>query len=228
MDISAIEEELKALSGNNVEFYEKMTPNATKIHGVRVPALRKLAQKIAKDDYKTFLEKNPHDSFEMEMLHAFVIGYAKEDIGILIKHFEEFMPQVNNWAVNDALCQTFKICRKYPEETLFFLRKYYASKDEFEVRVVAVMLLSHFLEDKYIDEVLETLDGLYTGGNYYAEMGVAWAFATAMAKCPEKTLKYFLGSNRHIDETVYKKSIQKMRESYRVSKEIKDIFKQNK
>ena len=83
--------------------------------GVSVPELRKLAQKIAKENYQEFVEKNKNDSFELRMVHAFVLGYAKEDINVLLNDFAAFMPYVNDWAINDALCQNFKLTRKYPE-----------------------------------------------------------------------------------------------------------------
>ncbi|MFA6885145.1 MAG: DNA alkylation repair protein, partial [Paludibacteraceae bacterium] len=83
-----------------------------------------------------------------------------------------------------------------------------------ELRVVAIMLMSHFLTDNYIDRVLQVLDGLRHDG-YYLKMAVAWAVATAFAKYPERTMA-FLKCN-HLDDDTYNKAIRKMLESYRVS-----------
>lgn len=225
MEINAIYDEIRELSGNNVKFSESIIPNASKIYGVRISELRKLAKKIAKEDHQKFLQENPMDSYEMEMLHGMVIGYAKDEIGNLLSYIEAFIPKIHDWSVNDTLCQTFKICRKYLKETWDFLMKYRESENEFEIRVVSVMLMSHFLVDEYIDEVIKVLDSyIIKEDQYYAKMGVAWAIATIMAKYPEKCLEYLENPNNNLDDWTYNKSIQKMRESFRVSKEIKEYI----
>ena len=193
--------------------------------GISIPELKKFAKEVAKDNYKEFLEENDFSSFELKLLHAFVLGYAKDDIKILINYFEDFIPQVNDWAVNDSLCQSFKISRKYPEIFWKALMKYKKSKKEFESRVVSVCLLSHYLNDEYIDKVIQVLDKLNTD-NYYSQMGVAWAIATIMGKYPNKCLKYLQSTACHLDIITLKKTKQKIRESYRVPDKIKNRIKQ--
>ena len=222
MTIDSIKEEINSLAGNNPELYNKLNPTAKPALGVRIPKLRELAKKIAKEDYKWFLENNPLDTFELESLQAFVIGYAKDDIHVILNYMREFIPTIHDWSVNDSLCQTFKMARKYPEETYNLLMEFRDSKREFEVRVVAVMLMSQFLNDEFIDRVIETLDSLYTD-SYYSRMGVAWAVATVMAKYPAKCIEYMNSSNNHLDDWTFNKAIQKMKESYRVKND--DIAK---
>lgn len=227
MTIEEIKKTLYECTDTNPEFYATLTPNCKPALGVRIPKLRELAKKIAKDDYKSFLHNNPMDLLEMEMLQAFVIGYAKDNIDIILKYFEEFVPLVHDWAVNDGLCQTFKITKKYPKEVFAVLMKYKDSHREFEVRVVAVMLMSYYLTDDYISEVITILDSMYAK-EYYAKMGIAWAFATVMAKYPDKCMAYFESDSCHLDDWTYNKAIQKMIESYRVSDEIKEQVRRMK
>lgn len=188
-----------------------------------IPEARKLSKRIAKDNYKEFLDKDTLDSFEIKMIHAFVIGYAKADIKVLIKYFEDFIPYVDDWAINDALCQNFKIAKKYPKDVWNMLIKHKNSYKDFEIRVVAVMLLTYYLTDEYIDEVLEVLNNLHLVG-YYSKMGVAWALATAMAKdkYPIQIQKYMESKENNLDNWTYNKTLQKMRESFRVSDKIKE------
>ena len=215
-----VKAEIQRLSGNNPEFYKNITPGAKPTHGVRIPELRKLAKQIAKEDYEGFLQENTMESFELETLQAFVLGYAKDDIQKLLGHFREFVPQVHDWSVCDSLCQSFRIARTYPQEVFDMLMEYKDSKHEFEVRVVAVTLMSHFLVDVYVDRVIEVLDCLYAEA-YYAKMGIAWAVATLMAKYPEKCVAYMQSPANHLDDWTYNKAITKMIESYRVSPEQK-------
>ena len=86
----------------------------------------------------------------------------------------------------------------------------------------AVMLLSHFLTDDYIDRVLEILDETRCEAYYY-RMGAAWAVATAMAKYRDKTLAFL--KTTALDDWTYNKAIQKMLESYRVSPEDKILLR---
>ena len=190
--------------------------------GISVPELRKLARRVAKDNYKEFIENDDYSSFELKLLHAFVIGYAKDDIKSLLIYFKDFMPYVDDWGINDSLCQNFKIARKYPQIVWKFLMKYKNSKKEFESRIVSVTLLSHFLNDEYIDKVIEVLNSLNTN-DYYSQMGVAWAIATVMGKYPEKCLNYLNSKECNLDKTTFNKSLQKIRESFRVSNEIKKL-----
>ncbi|MBP5332371.1 MAG: DNA alkylation repair protein [Lachnospiraceae bacterium] len=220
MTIQDIRDEISTLADpENAKFFLNLNPTAKPCAGVRIPQMRKLAQKIAKDDYKWFLENNPMDTFEMESLQAFVIGYAKDDINVILGYLDDFIPKVHDWSVSDSLCQTFKIARKYPKETFALLSKYKDSHREFEVRIVAIMLMSQFLNDEYIDTVIDVINKLDTA-DFYAKMGVAWAVATIMAKYPDKCTEYMLSPDNRLDEWTYKKALQKMKESYRVDNAI--------
>lgn len=193
--------------------------------GISIPELRKFARKIARNNYAEFLENNDFSSFELRLLHAFVIGYSKDDIKILLKYFKNFIPYVDDWAINDSLCQNFKIARKYPDAVWKFLMNYKNSKKEFESRIVSVVLLSHYLNDEYIDKVIEVLNQLNTD-DYYSQMGVAWAVATIMGKYPDKCLNYLKSGNCKLNKITYKKSLQKIRESFRVPNSIKLLTKE--
>ncbi|MBQ7718432.1 MAG: DNA alkylation repair protein [Clostridia bacterium] len=194
--------------------------------GISIPALRKLGKRIAKEDHRFFLDNNPKDTFELRLLQGFVIGYAKDDITTLLKYFEEFIPYVSDWAECDLFCQSFKITAKYPDVVYDMLMKYRHSEKEFESRIVSVMLLCHYLNDEYIDRVIDVLDSLDTS-EYYSMMGVAWAIATVMAKYPEKCMNYLKGEN-NLDNRTYNKALQKSRESYRVPDSIKEETKKMK
>lgn len=216
------------------EFSKSLNPTALPMIGVRIPDLRKIAKRIAGDDYKKFLGGNPMDFFEMECLQAMVIGYAKDELKVILSFAEDFIPKIHDWAVNDSFCQTFKIAEKFPAQCWDFFMQYADSKKEFEVRVVAVMLMSHFLKEDYIDQVIRVLDSLYTGASpdkndyYYAKMGVAWAVATVAAKFPEKCLSYMKSPENHLDDWTFNKAIQKMCESFRVNDALKSKMKKLK
>ena len=235
MTFEEIKQELEqnAKSSQN-PYYTKVVPNSKPCIGVKVPVLRSLAKKIAKGDYKTFLCEFPEDYLEHQALKAFVLGYAKDDIEIILKYATAFIPSIQDWMVNDAFCQTFSIARKYPVCVWEWLMQYvdagnpidgslsFDPAGEYPQRVVAVTLMSHFLNDAYYEKVLKVLPKL-TNPAYYTKMGVAWAVATAYAKYPAAT-KVLLEEHM-LDPWTHNKAIQKMVESYRVSEEDKKILK---
>lgn len=204
-----------------IKYTSNVIPNSKPFIGVRIPELRKIAREIAKVDYRFFLEHCPDDYFEQQTLQALVLGYAKDDIEVLLKYADNLIPKIQDWAVNDSFCQTFSIARKNRERVWEWLQPYAAKDDEFSQRVVAVLLMSHFLVDEYIDQVLAMMDRLQNTG-YYRKMGVAWCVATAYAKYPKETFAYM--KKNQLDDWTYNKSIQKMKESFRVSAEDKIIL----
>lgn len=191
--------------------------------GVSVPAMRKLAHKIARQDYMILQDETALDTFELRLLHAFVLGYAHDDLPNLLRHFAQFVPYVNDWGICDSLCQNFTIARQYPEKVWDFIMQYRHSCREFEVRIVAVILLSHYLNDDYIDRVVDVLDSLYAE-EYYAQMGVAWALATVCGKYPDKCLNYLAHQN-NLNNTTFRMTVRKICESFRVSAALKQKIK---
>lgn len=204
------------------KFTSGLIPGSDMILGVRIPMLRDLAKKIAKDDWRIYLKEARDDSYEEICLQGFVIGYAKAEIDEVLSYAAAFIPKIHDWSVNDTFCATFKIARKNREKVWDFLMQYKDSSNEFEQRVVAVMLMDHFLVPEYIDRVLTVWDELKHDG-YYRKMGVAWGIATAYAKFPKETHAFLM--DNHLDDFTYNKSIQKMIESYRISPEEKEVLR---
>lgn len=219
------------------QFSESLTPGAGTMLGVRIPKLRTLAKRLAKEDWKGFMELARDDTYEELMLQGFVLGYAKAELSELLPYIERFISKIDNWAINDCFCATLKIAAKKQEEVWEFLMGYLDSKREFELRVVAVMLMDYYLNDAYIDRVLTIYEDLGSGNRilddpkepqawqkgYYLEMGVAWGIATAYVKYPDRTMG-LLNAGR-LSPFTYRKSIQKMLESYRVSEEDKRVLR---
>ena len=149
----------------------------------------------------------------------------KRDLSVILKYVKDFIPHINDWSVNDTFCQTFKIAKKYQKEVWDFLMNYVNSNKEFELRVVVVMMMCHFINDEYINSVIEFIDQTKHSGYYY-KMGCAWCLQVIMVKYPDLCYNYLL--NNHLDDWTFNKAISKMIESYRISNDMKDKIRKLK
>lgn len=208
-------------------FSQGLLPGSRPVLGVRIPLLRKMAGEIAKGDWKTYLEHARDDSFEEVNLQGFVIGYAKTDFDTLLAYIRRHVEKINDWSLCDGFCATLKIVKKHKQEFMKVLQEYKQQNSEYAQRFVAVILLNYYLEPEDIDETLSMLDGLKNDG-YYCKMAVAWAVATAMANQPDKVWEYLNEGNNTLEDFTYNKAIQKMIESYKISKEDKVKLKKMK
>lgn len=205
------------------EFSSKIIPNAPEILGVRLPILRQIAKKVVKSgEWEEFLRDYPENCLEETQIKGLVITYLKADKEKLYELCAFFAPKIDNWAVCDIFTTGLKFFKKDPEGALNFLKPYLKSDKEFLLRFGVVALLSHFTDSEHIDFVLETLFKLSHDG-YYAKMGIAWAISVCYAKFPERTFKCLQTSA--LDEFTLNKSISKICDSFRISKEEKEKVK---
>ena len=222
-------EEIKAaLAAMSEEGYKRFSLSLIKgsslpVLGVRLPALKKLAADIrASGRGEEFLELCDFSSLEMSLLYVYTLGGIKGEPEKLIPLLRKAVYRADNWSSCDTLCQSFKQCRKWRERFYGEILSCFESGEAFVMRAGTVLLLSHYLEDGYIDRVFELL-AAYKNGDYYYKMGAAWCVATAAAKYRDKTYE-FLSGNR-LDNITHNTAIRKITESRRISGEDKLLFK---
>ncbi len=200
------------------EFNLKIIPTQLDVLGVRMPALRSLAKKIAKEDWRSFLEQAESNIYEEVMLQGLVTAYAKMEWAERLAAIAAFVPKIENWGLCDSFCGTLKVVRKHREEFFAFLQPYLASEKEFFRRFAVVMLMEYYLDEQYLDSVLEVYDGIVSD-YYYVQMAVAWGISVAFVKFPKKTMAFL--KDNHLNEETYQKALQKILESRRVDLETK-------
>ena len=226
MEKTMIRERLLQLSeGEYKKFNSKLLPGIENILGVRMPLLKNLAKEIVKDDWRNYLSMADNYYFEEILLQGLVIGYSKADIEEILRYIADFVPKINNWAICDSFCAGLKITKKNMSQMWNFLQVYVTSSKEFDIRFAVVMLLDFYIVDDYIGDVLSLLDKINHEG-YYVKMAVAWTLSVCFVKYPEKTMIYLKESN--LDTFTYNKALQKITESFRVEKDVKEVIRSMK
>ena len=81
------------------------------------------------------------------------------------------------------------------------------------------MLLNYYVNDEYIDETLKLLDK-FIHEAYYAKMAVAWAISICYINYPDKTFEFL--KRTKVSPWVFNKSIQKITDSTKIGKDLKD------
>ncbi len=201
------------------EFSSRLMPTVekTKVIGIRIPILRKYAKEL--ENYESFLSGLPHEYFEENNLHAFLIEREK-DFDRCIEKLDAFLPYIDNWATCDSMKP--KVLQKEPEKLLKNIKKWIRSKDVYAVRYAINLLMSFYL-DEHFDENYLMMVAKVKSNEYYINMMRAWYFATALAKRYQDTLPYI--ENDVLDTWTHNKTIQKAVESLRISKEQKQYLK---
>ena len=203
-------------------FQAKLIPTvpADRIIGVRTPQLRALAKKLFKDkDITAFLTSLPHQYFEEDQLHAFVISLEK-DFDKCVAEVEAFLPYVDNWATCDLFSP--KAFKKEPEKLLPYIDRWLKSDQVYTVRFGIVMLMQHFLDERF-DPRYADMVAAVRSEEYYINMAIAWYFATALAKQYASILPYL--EEKKLDDWTHNKAIQKSVESNRITMEQKAYLK---
>ena len=218
-----IQEELFALQDTEyADFQSKLTPNIPResIIGVRVPQLRKLAKRLGKSkEAQEFLLALPHAYYDENMLHSLLVSEIK-DFDDCISAIDAFLPYVDNWAVCDILSP--KAFKKNLNLLLPKIRQWAASNHTYTCRFGIEMLMTHFLDEDFDSKYLEIPAQIHSD-EYYINMMIAWFFATALAKQWDSALPYL--ETKKLDVWVHNKTIQKARESYRITAEQKLYLK---
>lgn len=213
------EELLKLKDEKYKEFHAKLMPtiNPDTIIGIRVPVLRAFSKTI--QDTEDFFSHLPHEYFEENNLHGFLIEKIS-DFDECIKELEKFLPYVDNWATCDMMRP--KVFKKNTDKLVLKIKEWLKSEHTYTVRFGIEMLMVYFLDEKFDEKYLEWVSKIKSD-EYYINMMIAWYFATALAKQYETAAKYI--EKNKLPLWVHNKTIQKAVESYRISNDVKDYLK---
>jgi len=193
--------------------------------GVRVPEVRKIAKDFDVENIEKYIFDDDIKYYEEVLLRGFLIGNKNNNLNNTFKYLEHFIPMIDNWAVCDCTCAGLKITNKNVDEMWNFLQKYITSDKEFEIRFAVVMYLDYYTKSKYLNKIFNQIEQI-KNDEYYVKMAIAWFVAEAYTHNRDETLEYIKKSK--LNNWTFNKAIQKIRESYRISDEDKDMLNKMK
>ena len=166
------------------DFAARLIPGETRLLGVRLPALRKLARQYAAGDWRQLLTTPAaaDASFEEHLLRAMLPAYAADaTLSERLRYLQQEQPNLNNWSLCDSACATCRFVRDHLDAVFPWLESSFLhSEKEFTARFGIVMLNHYYAADaRWTPHVIRALREVPQDAHYTA-MAVAWCACTLL------------------------------------------------
>ena len=204
------------------DFSAKLIPTVPRerIIGIRSPEYKKIISQIGDDPIvPVFLASLPHTWHEENCLHATLINRIK-DYDACVSALEQFMPYIDNWAVNDAVNPS--CFKKHRADLIGRVQTWIASEAPYTRRCGMRILMANYLDKDFRPEYLD-LPADLRSEEYYVNIMTAWLFAEALVKQWDDAVTYI--EARRLDRWTHNKAIQKACESFRIPDERKTYLR---
>lgn len=203
------------------EFHKGIIGNTNlDIIGIRVPIMRKIAKEISKGNVDEFFKYMGNTYYEEVMIYGFVLASSDEEY--IDRYLMDFINKIDNWGICDSFVSSLKIINKKMGKYWMYFTNLIDLNNEFQTRVSIVVFMNYYLCDNYIDRVLKIVSSIRTD-YYYINMAISWLLSIAIIDYQDKVVE-LLKSNK-LSKFVQNKTISKIQDSYRVSKEVKEMVK---
>ena len=202
------------------EFNERILKSKYKLIGIRLPQIRKIAKEISRSNVIDYLKQCKSKYYEEVLIEGLVIANLKDE-KIFDKYFYKYINKIDNWGICDSFCNSLKIMENNPDKYYSILKELSLSPEEFISRVGLITILNHFIKDEYLKDIFNILNNIKSD-KYYCNMAESWLVCEIYVHYPKETTKFL--KNNKLNKFTQNKSISKIRDSYRVTKEEKDFL----
>jgi len=187
----------------------------TKLELLCIPTktMYKIADEIFKGNYQEFLDLKIFDNYESIVIYGKLISRIK-DFDEMVNYLTVYLDVMENWAHCDLL--SFKIDRLNKEKFLALSEVYLRDRRTF-VRRLGLMILFQMVKDESVLSIIfDRIKKLEQENEYYVIMMAGWLLSECMIKYRDQTLD-FLNNEKELNKKIVSKSIQKCRESRRMT-----------
>jgi len=203
---------------DKIDFEKRVVNTKKECLAIPAPVQKNIVKEIYKGNYISFLDIMPHDNHTILLICAYLISKIK-DFDTQIKYINKLSKYIDNWSVVD----TIKFSIKNNEEKYFnYAIKMLNSKRCFDRRIGVRILFNYKRNQDYIDKVFSLIDNLSNEKEYYVNMAAAWLLCDIFIVDKNKAYKYYKVNKTN--SFIINKSISKCRDSFRVSKEDKELL----
>lgn len=220
-DIKQFIETLKNLSkGEEKGIWEQRIVN-TKLPCLAVPSteIDKISKQIFKGNYKSFLDLWIWNNHSATLVFGKILNKIK-DFDLLKSYLIPYSEKADNWSTID--CLKFHFTIENSKKFIELSKNLITSNHTFSRRLSLIILLKLLSFEDCTDVCFELLNKLINEQEYYVNMAGAWLLAECMIRFRDKTLEFYKQNNTN--DFIINKSISKCRDSFRISKEDKELL----
>ncbi|MCS3900689.1 DNA alkylation repair protein [Methanococcus voltae] len=196
------------------EYYKKLETYLKEYYRENTNLNNEEVNKLIKNDLYDICKKlldNPifeYKNLGLIMLHKSKKYYEKEDF-----EFFKYIASnyITNWAYSDefSIHAFYELTKKYPE-LLDDLFKFTDSKNRWEQRISATVLIPHIRKVDIRDRVFKTADILILVRDDMVEKGIGWLLKVTADKYQEEVYNYVLENKNNMTRTTLRYAIEKM------------------
>ena len=157
--------------------HRKFVPGLTKVYGVPMPVLNRLAKEFKEGGFSLVEELSGSAYIEEKVLAAKMLGnIAKKDPVRTIELFDRFSKSIDNWALCDALgMQSLKPLVKTHSKEIFALAKKYNRSENLWQRRLSLVMVEWYTRDKeFHPAILKLVNNLRKDKEYYVKKAIFW------------------------------------------------------
>ena len=213
-----LEDYLQSLSKGPEKGEWEQRITGTKLPCIAVPSteVRKIVSGISKGNFLELINLWPWQNLTMAFIVGELISKIK-DFNVMKPYLLKYAQKADSWAITD----TIKFKPKNKTE-VFEFAKFLTTQKETFVRRQGVILMLKILDRELVPFVLDYLSFFEDEPQFYVNMAVAWVICECFIKNREATIRFLDKTN--LKKEIINKAISKMRDSYRVSGEDKQMI----
>ena len=205
----------------NIEFNKKIIESKYTMLGIKMPVLRTIAKDISKTDFFEFFKYCKDEYYEEVMIEGLLLSYIKDN-NLFLEYLNKYVYKIDSWALSDSCVLSYKIMKNNDFSDIAY--SYILDSHEYIQRVGYVILLDYYVDEDHIKDILSLCQK--ESSYYYVNMAVSWLLSDCFIKYRKDTLE--LLKSKKLSPFVQNKTISKIRESFRVSKEDKELVNKYK
>lgn len=217
-----LEEILRAKADEKVaNFQKRLTFTNYEVWGIKIPELRKMSKEYANEDGLNELFNTPTICLEHHLLRGMACVNSKLSYEKKLEYLERYLDECDDWISTDVV----SLKPKKDDEIKYFdlILQWAKSGECWKERMAFTEMLSIYSKKaEYLDRIIKEIKG-NNSEEYYVKMAKAWLISNLYIYFQPDTNR--LLEEKCLDKITQNKAICKIRDSYRVSDEHKQLVK---
>ena len=208
--------DIERLKNDKLKVFSKGILNTKlEVIGLYTKDFKSLVKKYEKIDINIIeLDK----FYELNYLYIYIGLKQCENLDEKIDFVEKNIAHIDTWAITDSSYQLFKF--KNFDEAVPVITRFVNTNNEFLIRYGYLFLFNYVKNPQYFERITSFFKN---SDFYYVIMVEAWVISYLFMFHFDKTLEYLKKVNLDLDIKI--KSIQKAIDSYRLTKDQKDLLR---